>query len=256
MNAETTSQSAIPYYSLKDFTDRKPFKLREGQVIAVRKPLDWTSFNVVSYFRVAVRKQLGIKKIKVGHAGSLDPKATGILLLATGRATKCIERLMDGTKEYVSELKFGATTPSFDTEHEEDATFPYEHITEANLRSELQRMQGEQMQVPPLFSAISVNGKRAYHLARKGVEHSLPPKRILLSELDLLDFRPPYARLRIVCSRGTYIRALARDLGIAMDSGAYLTALERTRVGQISIEDAFDIEVLPDLIALSEISSE
>lgn len=117
-------------------------------------------------------------------------------------------------------------------------------------------MQGEQMQVPPLFSAISVNGKRAYHLARKGVEHSLPPKRILLSELDLLDFRPPYARLRIVCSRGTYIRALARDLGIAMDSGAYLTALERTRVGQISIEDAFDIEVLPDLIALSEISSE
>ena len=158
MNAETTSQSAIPYYSLKDFTDRKPFKLREGQVIAVRKPLDWTSFNVVSYFRVAVRKQLGIKKIKVGHAGSLDPKATGILLLATGRATKCIERLMDGTKEYVAELKFGATTPSFDTEHEEDATFPYEHITEANLRDELQRMQGEQMQVPPLFSAISVNG--------------------------------------------------------------------------------------------------
>lgn len=256
MNAETTSQSAIPYYSLKDFTDRKPFKLREGQVIAVRKPLDWTSFNVVSYFRVAVRKQLGIKKIKVGHAGSLDPKATGILLLATGRATKCIERLMDGTKEYVAELKFGATTPSFDTEHEEDATFPYEHITEANLRSELQRMQGEQMQVPPLFSAISVNGKRAYHLARKGVEHDLPPKRILLSELDLLDFRPPYARLRIVCSRGTYIRALARDLGIAMDSGAYLTALERTRVGQIYIEDAFDIEALPDLIALSETSSE
>lgn len=230
--------------------------LREGQVIAVRKPLDWTSFNVVSYFRVAVRKQLGIKKIKVGHAGSLDPKATGILLLATGRATKCIERLMDGTKEYVAELKFGATTPSFDTEHEEDATFPYEHITEANLRSELQRMQGEQMQVPPLFSAISVNGKRAYHLARKGVEHDLPPKRILLSELDLLDFRPPYARLRIVCSRGTYIRALARDLGTTMDSGAYLTALERTRVGQISIEDAFDIEALPDLIALSEISSE
>lgn len=256
MNAETTSQSAIPYYSLKDFTDRKPFKLREGQVIAVRKPLDWTSFNVVSYFRVAVRKQLGIKKIKVGHAGSLDPKATGILLLATGRATKCIERLMDGTKEYVAELKFGATTPSFDTEHEEDATFPYEHITEANLHSELQRMQGEQMQVPPLFSAISVNGKRAYHLARKGVEHSLPPKRILLSELDLLDFRPPYARLRIVCSRGTYIRALARDLGIAMDSGAYLTALERTRVGEIYIEDAFDIEALPALIALSEISSE
>lgn len=256
MNAETTSQSAIPYYSLKDFTDRKPFKLREGQVIAVRKPLDWTSFNVVSYFRVAVRKQLGIKKIKVGHAGSLDPKATGILLLATGRATKCIERLMDGTKEYVAELKFGATTPSFDTEHEEDATFPYEHITEANLRSELQRMQGEQMQVPPLFSAISVNGKRAYHLARKGVEHSLPPKRILLSELELLDFRPPYARLRIVCSRGTYIRALARDLGIAMDSGAYLTALERTRVGEIHIEEAFDIEALPDLIALSEISSE
>lgn len=256
MSEETTSQSAIPYYSRKDFTDRKPFKLREGQVIAVRKPLDWTSFNVVSYFRVAVRKQLGIKKIKVGHAGSLDPKATGILLLATGRATKCIERLMDGTKEYVGELKFGATTPSFDTEHEEDATFPYEHITEANLRDELQRMQGEQMQVPPLFSAISVNGKRAYHLARKGVEHALPPKRILLSELDLLDFRPPYARLRIVCSRGTYIRALARDLGIAMDSGAYLTALERTRVGQISIEDAFDIEALPDLIALSEISSE
>ena len=256
MSAETTSQSAIPYYSLKNFTDRKPFKLREGQVIAVRKPLDWTSFNVVSYFRVAVRKQLGIRKIKVGHAGSLDPKATGILLLATGRATKCIERLMDGTKEYVAELKFGATTPSFDTEHEEDATFPYKHITEANLRSELQRMQGEQMQVPPLFSAISVNGKRAYHLARKGVEHDLPPKRILLSELDLLDFRPPYARLRIVCSRGTYIRALARDLGIAMDSGAYLTALERTRVGQISIEDAFDIEALPDLIALSEISSE
>lgn len=256
MSAETTSQSAIPYYSLKDFTDRKPFKLREGQVIAVRKPLDWTSFNVVSYFRVAVRKQLGIKKIKVGHAGSLDPKATGILLLATGRATKCIERLMDGTKEYVAELKFGATTPSFDTEHEEDASFPYEHITEANLRSELQRMQGEQMQVPPLFSAISVNGKRAYHLARKGVEHSLPPKRILLSELDLLNFRPPFARLRIVCSRGTYIRALARDLGIAMESGAYLTALERTRVGQISIEDAFDIEALPDIIALSEISSE
>lgn len=256
MKEEQQLPSPLPLYTHADFVAGKPFRLLEGQVIAVNKPLDWTSFNVVSFFRIAVRKQLGLKKIKVGHAGTLDPKATGVLLLATGRATKCIERLMEGSKEYVAELKLGATTPSFDTEHEEDASYPYDHITQVLIEEQLQQMQGEQMQVPPLFSAISVKGKRAYELARKGVEHELPPKRITLKELELLSYEPPYAQLRIVCSRGTYIRSLARDLGKALNSGGYLTELKRTRVGDLTLDEAFEIEELSELLKAASLEVE
>ena len=208
-----------------------------GQVLAFDKPYEWTSFALVAKVRWLISRRIG-GKIKVGHAGTLDPLATGVMVICTGKATKRIEQLQAGVKEYVATLKLGATTPSFDLEHPVDATYPTAHITEQLVREVLPRFEGEIMQVPPVFSACKVEGKRAYDLARKGKEVELRAKPLRIDEIELTDCRLENQEitLRIVCSKGTYIRALARDIGQALGSGAHLTALRRTRVGDCSVE--------------------
>lgn len=213
----------------------------EGQILHFDKPLGWTSFQLVGKVRWLLCRAIGRKKLKVGHAGTLDPLATGVMVICTGKATKRIEELQLGRKEYTATLQLGATTPSYDLEHEVDATFPTDHITEEAVREVLTRFTGEIEQVPPVFSACKVDGKRAYDLARKGKDVELKAKRITIDELELLRFDPETMQmdLRVRCSKGTYIRSLARDIGEALHSGAHLTALRRTQVGDFKIDDAF-----------------
>lgn len=218
-----------------------------GEILAVDKPLGWTSFDAVKRLRGALTRRLKLRKFKVGHAGTLDPLATGVLIVCTGRATKRIEELQGGTKEYVATLRLGATTPSFDLETEIDATYPTEHITRSLVEEILPRFTGNILQVPPVFSAVKVDGKRAYLSARKGREVELKAKPLQIDELELLDFAPDSLTIRVVCSKGTYIRALARDIGNALGSGAHLTALRRTRIGDISIDDCRSVD---DTVAL------
>lgn len=215
-----------------------------GRVLAFDKPLGWTSFQLVGKVRWLLCRHLGVKKLKVGHAGTLDPLASGVMLIATGKATKRIEELQQGEKEYVATLQLGATTPSFDLEHPVDHTYPTEHITEALIREVLQQFEGPIMQVPPIFSACKVEGKRAYDLARKGKEVELQAKPITIHSITLeaFDVEAMQLTLRVACSKGTYIRSLARDLGEALRSGAHLTALRRTRVGNYSETDCLSIE--------------
>ena len=213
-----------------------------GEIIAVDKPLGWTSFDVVKRLRGAIQRRLNVRKFKVGHAGTLDPLATGVLLVCTGRATRRIEELQNGTKEYEATLRLGATTPSFDLETEVDATYPVEHITAALVESVLERFRGEIRQVPPVFSAVKVDGKRAYKFARKGREVELKAKTLRIDALEMLSLDADILRLRVVCSKGTYIRALARDIGEALNSGAHLTALRRTRVGDHGLQQALSME--------------
>ena len=213
-----------------------------GEIIGIDKPLGWTSFDAVKRVRGAIQRRLNVKKFKVGHAGTLDPLATGVLIICTGRATRDIERLQNGTKEYIATIRLGATTPSFDLEKEIDAYYPYEHITEEMVREVLPRFTGHIMQVPPVFSAVKVDGKRAYKYARKGAEVELKAKPLVIEELEMLPSELPELNLRIVCSKGTYIRALTRDIGQALGSGAHLTALCRTRVGAIRLQDCLSIE--------------
>lgn len=220
-----------------------------GEVIVVDKPLGWTSFDAVKRVRGAIQRRLGMKRFKVGHAGTLDPLATGVLLVCTGRATKRISELQEGMKEYVAEVTFGATTPSFDLEKEIDSTYPWEHITREKIEEVLPRFTGHVMQVPPVFSAVKVDGKRAYSYARKGKEVEIKAKPLEIREMEILGWEAPKLTVRVLCSKGTYIRALARDLGTALDSGAHLTALKRTRVGDFSIADALDIDKAVDIIA-------
>ncbi len=208
-----------------------------GEVLAIYKPYKWTSFQIVNKVRYHLSRKLGVKRFKVGHAGTLDPLATGVLLLCTGKATKRIEELQAHTKEYVAELMLGATTPSFDMEHPVNATFPTEHITEETIRNVLGQFIGDIAQRPPLFSACKVDGKRAYDLARKGSDMELAPKQIHIDEIELLECNLPQIKIRVVCGKGTYIRSLARDIGEALNSGAYLTSLTRTRVGDYKIEE-------------------
>lgn len=213
----------------------------DGQILTFDKPLGWTSFQLVGKVRWLLCRAIGRKKLKVGHAGTLDPLATGMMVICTGKATKRIEELQLGRKEYTATLQLGATTPSYDLEHEIDATFPTEHITAEAVREVLTRFTGEIEQVPPVFSACKVDGKRAYDLARKGKDVELKAKRITIDELELLRFDPETMQmdLRVRCSKGTYIRSLARDIGKALHSGAHLTALRRTQVGDFKIDDAF-----------------
>lgn len=213
-----------------------------GEIIAVDKPLGWTSFDVVKRLRGAIQRRLNVRKFKVGHAGTLDPLATGVLLVCTGRATRRIEELQNGTKEYEATLRLGATTPSFDLETEVDATYPVEHITAALVESVLERFRGEIRQVPPVFSAVKVDGKRAYKFARKGREVELKAKTLRIDALEMVSLDADILRLRVVCSKGTYIRALARDIGEALNSGAHLTALRRTRVGDYGLQQALSME--------------
>ena len=215
---------------------------KKGEILYFDKPYGWTSFGLVAKVRYALCKKLGVKKLKVGHAGTLDPLATGVLVLCTGKATKLIPELQAHTKEYVATIRLGATTPSFDLEKEIDAVYPTEHITQALVEETLKKFIGEIYQVPPVFSACKVNGDRAYDLARKGEAVELQPKLLVIDELELLRCELPEIEVRVVCSKGTYIRALSRDIGEALNSGAHLTALRRTRVGTVRVEDCLQLD--------------
>lgn len=219
---------------------------KKGEILCLDKPYGWTSFGLVAKVRYALCKKLGVKKLKVGHAGTLDPLATGVLILCTGKATKRISELQAHTKEYIATLRLGATTPSFDLEKPIDATYPTEHITRELVEETLQKFIGEIYQVPPVFSACKVNGDRAYDLARKGETVELQPKLLVIDELELLRCDLPDLEIRVVCSKGTYIRALARDIGEALHSGAHLAALRRTRVGEIRVEDCLQLETFQE----------
>ena len=217
-----------------------------GEIIPINKPYTWTSFQIVNKIRYHLSRKYGIKRFKVGHAGTLDPLATGVLLLCTGKATKRIEELQKNTKEYEAEITLGATTPSYDMEHPVNETFPYEHITKELVENTLKQFIGDISQRPPLFSACKVDGKRAYDLARKGSDMELEPKQIRIDNIELLEYELPKIRIRVTCGKGTYIRSLARDIGEALQSGAYLTALTRTRVGEYRIEDCINPEAFPE----------
>ena len=220
----------------------------KGEVLAFDKPLHWTSFDLVAKVRWNLCHKLGRKKLKVGHSGTLDPLATGVVIVCTGKKTKLIDRLQYDVKEYIATMQLGATTPSYDLEKEIDATFPTAHITRELIDQTIPRFLGEQRQVPPMFSAVQINGKRAYQLARKGETVELKPKLLVIDEIEVLVFDPATMQLtiRVVCSKGTYIRALARDIGESLHSGAHLIALRRTRVGNTRVEDCMTIEQFLD----------
>lgn len=244
--------------------------LETGFILAFYKPYRWTSFNLVAKIRGELSRYFGVKKVKVGHAGTLDPLATGVILVCVGKATKQIDTLQAGTKEYIAEIKLGATTPSFDMETCEDAQYPIEHITKESLEEVLTHFIGEIQQIPPTYSAVKVDGKRAFKYARTGTEVELKPKTLVIDEIELIDYgfvapkepsetlpdaqeRIKYQHdnlsdkylqltIRVVCSKGTYIRALARDIGVALGTGAYLTGLIRTRIGNYKLSDCMDVE--------------
>lgn len=222
----------------------------EGEIIAFDKPYKWTSFDVVGKARWLLCHALGVKKLKVGHTGTLDPLATGVVVVCTGKKTKLIDQLQYATKEYVATLQLGATTPSFDLEKPIDATYPTAHITRELIDAVIPTFLGEQWQVPPMFSAVKVEGKRAYELARKGQEVELKPKLLVIDEIEVLSFDAEKMQLviRVVCSKGTYIRALARDIGQRLDSGAHLIALRRTRVGDITLDNCINFETFEKLV--------
>jgi tRNA pseudouridine55 synthase len=223
---------------------------QEGEILYFDKPLHWTSFDVVSKVRNRISRFLKIKKIKVGHAGTLDPLATGVLIVCTGKATKRIDEFQGQTKEYIATLQLGATTPSFDLETEIDGKYETSHITEALVKSVLKKFVGSIEQIPPDFSACKINGDKAYDLARKGIEFELKPKLLVIDKIKLLSFQPDEIKIRVVCSKGTYIRALARDIGVALNSGAHLTALQRTRIGDITLDKCLKIEEFDNIIKI------
>jgi tRNA pseudouridine55 synthase len=228
----------------------------KGEVLYVNKPLHWTSFNLVNKLRWKLQKTLKMKHLKVGHAGTLDPLATGVMILCTGKATRLIESFQYQTKEYVATLELGATTPSFDLELEVDATYPTAHITRELVDEVIPRFTGEIWQVPPVYSAVKVDGKRAYDYAREGQKVELKPKLLVIDEIEVLDFALPLLKIRVVCSKGTYIRALARDIGQALGSGAHLTALERTRIGEVRLADCWEIDALVDHVEKEILSAQ
>ena len=215
---------------------------QEGEVLYFDKPLHWTSFDLVSKIRYKISRSMRIKKIKVGHAGTLDPLATGVMIICTGKATKKIEELQCGNKEYIATLRLGATTPSFDLETPIDETFETKHITREMIESVLRHFTGSIEQIPPAFSACKIEGNRAYQLARKGIEVELKPKLLVIDEMELLSFHEDTLTIRIVCSKGTYIRALARDIGKALHSGAHLIALQRTRIGDVTLDKCVSVD--------------
>lgn len=216
----------------------------EGEILYFNKPIEWTSFDIVGKVRWLICKKLGIKKLKVGHAGTLDPLATGVMIVCTGKKTKLIDTFQYQTKEYVATLQLGSTTPSFDLEHPIDNTYPTEHITEELIKKTIPQFKGEIWQIPPTYSAVKIEGKRAYSFARKGLEVELKPKLLVIDEIDILSFDKDAMQLtiRVVCSKGTYIRALARDIGQALNSGAHLIQLTRTRIGDITLEKCMTVE--------------
>lgn len=227
----------------------------EGEILYIDKPKTWTSFDAVKRLRSELLRRLRVKKIKVGHAGTLDPLASGVMAICTGRATRQIEQLQAGVKEYVADIALGATTPSFDLETQIDATYPTEHITEDQVRKVLESFRGKIEQIPPSFSACKIGGTRAYEMARKGEEVDLKPKTLVIEEIELLEYFRTSIRIRVLCSKGTYIRALARDIGVALGTGAHLTDLRRTRVGDIHVSDCLTIPQAVELIKTVELDS-
>ena len=213
-----------------------------GEIILIDKPLDWTSFQVVNKIRWLIRSTFGIKKIKVGHAGTLDPLASGLLILCTGKMTKSIEQFMGQEKEYTGTFTLGATTPSYDLETEIDNTFPTDHITEELLHNTLDQFVGTIDQYPPVFSALKKDGKRLYEFAREGIEVEIPTRKVNIRSFELTQKAIPKVDFKVICSKGTYIRSLANDFGKALNSGAHLSALRRTRIGEFNIEQAVSIE--------------
>lgn len=231
----------------------------EGEIFYIDKPLKWTSFEVVKKVRARLRKRLDIKSLRVGHAGTLDPLATGVLTICTGRATKRIEELQAGVKEYIAHIRLGETTPSFDLETQVDATYPWQHITRDLIEKTLkEQFTGTIEQVPPAFSACKIDGKPAYKLARKGREVEIRAKTLVIDEIELLECnlpQEPTIAIRVVCSKGTYIRALARDIGEALNSGAHLTALRRTRIGDIGVEQCESVDQVLEQLENEEMVS-
>jgi tRNA pseudouridine55 synthase len=224
------------------------FDLVKGEIILVNKPYRWTSFDVVNYTRNIFRTEMGIKKYKIGHTGTLDPLATGLLILCTGQQTKKIEDFKDLDKEYTGTFTLGATTPSFDMEKPVNLTFPWEHITEGMVLETAKKLSGTYGQVPPVFSAVKIKGKRAYDYARKDQEVVIVSRQISIAEFEVTRVRLPEVDFRIVCSKGTYIRAIARDFGLELNSGAYLSALCRTRIGPYKLADALETTGLQEFI--------
>ena len=228
---------------------------QEGAYIYINKPYRMSSFGALAHIRYVLSKRLHVKRVKMGHAGTLDPLATGVLVLCTGKATKQIEALQLHSKEYTATLQLGATTPSYDMEHEVDATYPTAHITRELIERVLADFVGDIQQVPPQYSACKIGGDRAYDLMRKGKEVELKAKTVHIDSIDVIDFNPTTMQLsiRVSCGKGTYIRSLARDIGRALESGAYLTALCRTRLGDVRIEDCITIDDFPQWLEQQEI---
>ena len=228
--------------------EEKKFDFQKGEVLIFDKPLEWSSFNLVKKVRNIIRNNYNIKKIKVGHAGTLDPLATGLMIICTGKKTKEIDQYQAQTKEYYATLKLGATTPSFDLETEIDKEYEYKHINEKLIKETLKKFLGRIEQVPPVYSAVKVNGKRAYEFARSGEEVKLKAKILVIDEIEVISFKDQLLELRIVCSKGTYIRSLARDIGMALNSGAHLTQLRRSIIGKFNVKDAISIEEFKNLV--------
>ena len=225
----------------------KIFDFIAGETIPVNKPYRWTSFDVVNKIRYSIKQDLGIPKIRIGHAGTLDPLATGLLIICTGKHTKQIESLQSLEKEYSGLIRLGATTPSFDLETEIDRVFPFEHIGRDDLEKAAIQLSGEIMQVPPVFSAIKVKGRRAFDYARNEESLQIKARMVHIKKFQITSFEPPYVGFSIVCSKGTYIRSLARDLGIMLESGAHLSLLRRDRIGDFTSDNAYELD---DLLAI------
>ena len=231
---------------------KSTFDFIKGEVLLFDKDLDWTSFDLVQRVRNTLCRKMGIKKLKVGHAGTLDPLATGLMILCTGKATKQIEELQMEEKEYLATIKLGATTPSFDMETEENSRRDYSFVTKEHFISTLKKFEGELEQIPPVFSAVKVKGRRAFEFARNGQEIKLQPKKIVIREIRLEKFDLPLVEFKVICSKGTYIRSLARDIGEELNCGAYLTELRRTRIGEFRIENAMTVDFFLENLNLFE----
>lgn len=227
---------------------KKAFNFIDGEVLLIDKPLEWTSFDVVNKIRYSIKRKLKLKKIKVGHAGTLDPLATGLLIICTGKFTKRIEEFQAQDKEYTGTFYLGATRPSYDKETEVDQEYPTDHITNEMIEEATQNFLGDIKQVPPVFSAVKVEGQRAYNKARKNQDIKLGSRNITISEFEIVKINLPDISFRVRCGKGTYIRSLAHDFGKSLNSGAYLSSLRRTRIGEFNVENAFSIEEIIESI--------
>lgn len=220
----------------------KEFQFKEGEVLLINKPLHWTSFQIVNKVRWLVKRKLQVKKIKVGHAGTLDPLANGLMIICTGKKTKEIDQYQAAEKEYIATLKLGSTTPSYDGETAENYFYATQHINNDLIQKTILTFLGDIQQYPPIFSALKVGGKKLYESARKGKEVAIKPRTIHIKELEILNIEMPYIQFRVACSKGTYIRSLAHDIGKALNSGAWLCKLQRTKIGDNNLKNALDIQ--------------